>query len=228
MAQIYQKQLDALLAQLQTRPTLLLHSCCAPCSSYVLQYLSRYFRILLFYYNPNISPAEEYEKRVREQKRLLEEMGLAEDVTLIEGAYEPQRFFSAVKGLEQAPEGGARCAICFRLRLEQAAQQAVQLGADYFCTTLSISPHKNAALLNEIGESLARKYGVAWLPSDFKKREGYKRSIELSREYGLYRQDYCGCVFSRRESEARRRERERIEKSTEAGLKSLYTGEEKR
>jgi predicted adenine nucleotide alpha hydrolase (AANH) superfamily ATPase len=201
MAQIYQKQLDALLAQLQTRPTLLLHSCCAPCSSYVLQYLSRYFRILLFYYNPNISPAEEYEKRVREQKRLLEEMGLAEDVTLIEGAYEPQRFFSAVKGLEQAPEGGARCAICFRLRLEQAAQQAVQLGADYFCTTLSISPHKNAALLNEIGESLASKYGVAWLPSDFKKKGGYQASIALSRQYALYRQNYCGCIFSRQQAQ---------------------------
>lgn len=197
----YQKQLDTLLAQLQTRPVLLLHSCCAPCSSYVLQYLSRYFRILLFYYNPNISPAEEYEKRVQEQKRLLAEMGLAEEITWIEGSYEPQRFFSAVKGLEQAPEGGARCAVCFRLRLEQAARQAAQLGADYFCTTLSISPHKNAALLNEIGESLARQYGVTWLPSDFKKKGGYQTSIALSRQYCLYRQNYCGCVFSKQQAE---------------------------
>lgn len=201
--QPYQKQLDALLAELTDRPTLLLHSCCAPCSSYVLQYLSQYFRILLFYYNPNISPAEEYQKRIGELKRLLSEMGLEERVTLIEGAYEPQRFFEAVKGLEHLPEGGARCALCFRLRLTEAAKQAARLGADYLCTTLSISPHKNAPLLNEIGAQAALAYGVRWLPSDFKKKGGYQTSILLSRQYDLYRQNYCGCIFSKEQAEQR-------------------------
>ena len=178
-------------------PSLLLHSCCAPCSSYVLEYLSRYFSIVLFYYNPNISPQQEYEKRVAEVRRLLQEMPLAGPVTLTLGDYEPERFFDLAKGHEAEPEGGDRCTLCYRLRLTEAAQAAKDLACDYFTTTLSISPYKNAEKLNTIGAELAKEYGVPYLFSDFKKRNGYKRSIELSREYHLYRQNYCGCVYSR-------------------------------
>lgn len=200
----YQKELDGLLEKLTREekvPVLLLHSCCAPCSSYVLEYLSQYFHIALYYYNPNISPAEEYEKRIAEQKRLIMEMNLHYPVQFLEGAYDPERFYSMAKGMEELPEGGERCFACYELRLREAAIEAVRIGADYFTTTLSISPMKNAHKLNEIGERLAKEYGVAYLNSDFKKKNGYKRSIELSREYGLYRQDYCGCVFSRQERE---------------------------
>ncbi len=198
----YQKQLDKILlrtAEQPKKPILLLHACCAPCSSYVLQYLHRYFQIRLFYYNPNISSAVEYQKRITELYRLLNEMGLQNEIALIEGAYHPQVFFEAIRGLENEPEGGARCEVCFRLRLDATAQKAREIGAQYFCTTLSISPHKNAALLNHIGNALAEKYGVCWLPSDFKKKGGYQTSILLSRQYRLYRQNYCGCVFSKRE-----------------------------
>ena len=184
----YQKELDVLLEHLEKetlRPKLLLHACCAPCSSYVLEYLSRYFSIVLFYYNPNISPQEEYEKRVAEVRRLLQEMPLAGPVTLTLGDYEPERFFDLAKGHEAEPEGGDRCTLCYRLRLTEAAQAAKDLACDYFTTTLSISPYKNAEKLNTIGAELA------------KERNGYKRSIELSREYHLYRQNYCGCVYSR-------------------------------
>lgn len=194
----YQRQLELLLARLGgRRPRLLLHACCAPCSSYVLEYLSRYFSIVLFYYNPNISPQEEYEKRVAEVRRLLQEMPLAGPVTLTLGDYEPERFFDLAKGHEAEPEGGDRCTLCYRLRLTEAAQAAKDLACDYFTTTLSISPYKNAEKLNTIGAELAKEYGVPYLFSDFKKRNGYKRSIELSREYNLYRQNYCGCVYSR-------------------------------
>ena len=196
----YQKELDVVLAHLEQetlRPKLLLHACCAPCSSYVLEYLSRYFSIVLFYYNPNISPQEEYEKRVAEVRRLLQEMPLAGPVTLTLGDYEPERFFDLAKGHEAEPEGGDRCTLCYRLRLTEAAQAAKDLACDYFTTTLSISPYKNAEKLNTIGAELAKEYGVPYLFSDFKKRNGYKRSIELSREYNLYRQNYCGCVYSR-------------------------------
>ncbi len=182
-------------------PSLLLHSCCAPCSSYVLEYLSHYFRITVFYYNPNIYPEEEYFRRVREQKRLIAELPLPNPVRFLEGPFDPQEFYDAVRGLEHIPEGGDRCRACFRLRLSAAARLAAAQGFDYFTTTLTISPLKNAAALNEIGETLADEYGTRWLPSDFKKKNGYKRSIELSAEYGLYRQDYCGCVFSKRERE---------------------------
>ena len=195
----YQKELDVLLEHLEKetlRPKLLLHACCAPCSSYVLEYLSRYFSIVLFYYNPNISPQEEYEKRVAEVRRLLQEMPLAGPVTLTLGDYEPERFFDLAKGHEAEPEGGDRCTLCYRLRLTEAAQAAKDLACDYFTTTLSISPYKNAEKLNTIGAELAKEYGVPYLFSDFKKRNGYKRSIELSREYHLYRQNYCGCVYS--------------------------------
>lgn len=202
----YQKELDKLIAGLNgRRPTLLLHACCAPCSSYVLEYLSRYFKITLFYYNPNISPESEYRYRVSEVKRLVAEMLPDSDVTVVEGRYDPERFAQAVRGLEGEPEGGKRCRACFRLRLEEAARQAQALGCEFFTTTLSISPLKNARALNEIGEELAPIYQTRYLVSDFKKREGYKRSIQLSAEYRLYRQDYCGCIYSKLEREAMKR-----------------------
>lgn len=180
-------------------PRLLLHSCCAPCSSYVLEYLSEYFSITVFYYNPNIYPPEEFGKRVEEQERLIRELPAKHPVSFLEGPYEPERFYEMAKGLEQIPEGGERCFRCYRLRLLETAQMARAGGFDYFTTTLSISPLKNAQKLNEIGARLAEEYGVPYLFSDFKKRNGYKRSTELSAEYGLYRQDYCGCVYSLRE-----------------------------
>ena len=180
-------------------PRLLLHSCCAPCSSYVLEYLSEYFSITVFYYNPNIYPPEEFGKRVEEQERLIRELPAKHPVSFLEGPYEPERFYEMAKGLEQIPEGGERCFRCYRLRLLETAQMARAGSFDYFTTTLSISPLKNAQKLNEIGARLAEEYGVPYLFSDFKKRNGYKRSTELSAEYGLYRQDYCGCVYSLRE-----------------------------
>jgi len=198
----YQRELDSILEREESRgKRLFLHSCCAPCSSYVLVYLRHYFQITVFYYNPNITEREEYEKRAAEQKRLIRALnGEREAGFLIqeqEAVYEPDAFFKAVQGLERCPEGGERCRRCFLLRLEETARRAGEQGYDYFTTTLTLSPLKNAALLNEIGEAMAAKYGVAFLPSDFKKREGYKQSVELSRTYGLYRQDYCGCVFSK-------------------------------
>lgn len=202
----YQKALDKILEELQKEqrtPSLLLHSCCAPCSSYVLEYLSRYFRITVFYYNPNIFPESEYAKRTREQQQLIRDMDLMHPVSFQEGRYDRQEFLRAVKGLEQTGEGGARCMECYRLRLEEAARAAREGGFDYFTTTLSISPMKNAQKLNEIGEQAGRAWGVEYLVSDFKKKNGYKRSIELSREFGLYRQDYCGCEFSLGERDKR-------------------------
>lgn len=198
----YQRELDALLTGFEKEnkvPRLFLHSCCAPCSSYVLEYLSKYFEITVFFYNPNISPKEEYEKRVEEIRRMIGEMQFVHPVKLVEGIYDPQSFFQMAKGLEQVPEGGERCFRCYRLRMEEAAKLAKEGGYDYFTTTLSISPLKNAPKINEIGEELADIYGVEHLPSDFKKKNGYKRSVELSVEHHLYRQDYCGCVFSKRD-----------------------------
>ena len=198
----YQKELDKVINCLEQQgrvPRLLLHSCCAPCSSYVLEYLSRYFEITVFYYNPNIYPPEEFGKRVEEQKRLIAQLPAEHPISFLDGPYEPERFYEMAKGLEQVPEGGARCFKCYRLRLAETAEMARAGKYDYFTTTLSISPLKNAEKLNEIGGQLAKDYGVDYLYSDFKKRNGYKRSTELSREYGLYRQDYCGCVFSMRE-----------------------------
>lgn len=195
----YQRELDQTIEKIVEAgqvPRLLLHSCCAPCSSYVLEYLSEYFSITVFYYNPNIFPAEEYEKRVREQEAFILRLPAKHRISFLEGPYEQERFYETAKGFEQEPEGGERCFRCYRLRMLEAAQMARAGGFDYFTTTLSISPLKDAVRLNEIGEKLSREYGVAYLNSDFKKRDGYKRSIELSREYGLYRQDYCGCVYS--------------------------------
>ena len=181
----------------RVRPKLLLHACCAPCSSYVLQYLSEFFDITLYFYNPNITPKEENDFRAEELSRLCGGMPLASVPSIIVEDYEPELFYEAVKGMEQLPEGGARCAVCYRLRLEKTAQKAKELGFDYFTTTLTISPYKRAEWLNAIGGELADKYGVAYLFSDFKKKNGYKISCELSREYNLYRQDYCGCEFSK-------------------------------
>lgn len=196
----YQNELDKIIEKNISEgkiPSLLLHACCAPCSSYCLEYLSRYFNITVFYFNPNISLKEEYKYRLNEEKRLISLMDFVNPVRIIEGEYKPKNFYDAVKGLEDEPEGGKRCVECFRLRLEASAQKAKELGADYFTTTLTISPLKNAGLLNNIGAQYAEKYGVNWLYSDFKKKEGYKRSIALSREYSLYRQNYCGCIFSK-------------------------------
>lgn len=235
----FQKELDNVLEQIrqggnQNVPTLFLHSCCGPCSSYVLEYLAPYFAITVFYYNPNISGAEEYQHRVREQKRLIEiynQEKKGHPIQVIEGDWQPSVFYEAVKGYEDIPEGGERCFRCYELRLRETALQATRRGFDYFGTTLTISPLKNAERLNEIGERLAVELhdtagtllnrGEAsgdkaeqglweaggtethavprWLPSDFKKKGGYQRSIELSREYGLYRQDFCGCSFSKAE-----------------------------
>ncbi len=201
----YQKELDRTLTRLEEEkalPSLLLHSCCAPCSSYVLEYLSHYFRITVFYYNPNIAPESEYAARAAEQERLIEKMGegLPHPVTFVRGEYRPEAFYEATRGLEAEPEGGARCTECFKLRLTETARLARERGFDFFTTTLSISPLKDADRLNRLGEEAGARYGVRFLNSDFKKKNGYKRSIELSRAYGLYRQDYCGCVFSRNSS----------------------------
>lgn len=203
----YQRELDQKIASLQQEgkvPTLLLHSCCAPCSSYVLEYLSQYFKITVFYYNPNIYPESEYRKRVQEQQTLIAEMQVKYPVSFLEGTYDKERFYEMAKGMEEMKEGGVRCFQCYELRLRETARIARDEGFDYFTTTLSISPLKNAAKLNEIGGALAEEYGVQYLFSDFKKKNGYKRSIELSEVYGLYRQDYCGCEFS---LEARRRQK---------------------
>ena len=208
MAQNYQNVLNEELERLTAEgrvPRLLLHSCCAPCSSYVLEYLSRYFDITVFYYNPNIAPAEEFYRRVGEQKRLIQEMPLAHPVTFLEGEYDPAAFTAIAKGHEDDPEGGDRCTACYRLRLEAAAKTAARLDFDYFTTTLSISPLKDAQRLNTIGGQLAAQYRIPYLYSDFKKKEGYKRSCILATQYGLYRQDYCGCVYSKRDA-ARRKE----------------------
>lgn len=200
----YQKQLDTVIAQLNgEQPSLLMHSCCAPCSSYCLEYLSQYFKITILYYDPNISPETEFIKRAEEQRRLVSEMRFENPVEVVIDRYDPQEFYNAVKGLEHIPEGGERCFVCYRLRLERAAEYAAENGFDYFCSTLTISPLKNSQKLNEIGEMLSEIYSVKHLPSDFKKRNGYKRSIELSREYGLYRQNYCGCVYSKLEVQQR-------------------------
>lgn len=187
---------------------LFLHSCCAPCSSYVLEYLSSFFEITVFYYNPNITADEEYYKRVEEQKRLICEMNRrslkeAFCIEIVEGDYDKQCFFDNVKGLENCKEGGERCFVCYELRLRETACRAKEWGADYFATTLTISPLKNAGKINEIGEDLEEELGIKWLPSDFKKKNGYKRSIELSKEFDLYRQDYCGCIYSKMERQNR-------------------------
>lgn len=205
----YQKELEKILEKLEKEnrvPSLLLHSCCAPCSSYVLEYLSQYFRITVFYYNPNIYPESEYEKRILEQQELIAKMDLKHPVSFLAGEYDREKFYEMARGMENLREGGARCMKCYELRLTETARRAAEGGFDYFTTTLSISPLKNAQKLNEIGVRVGQEAGAEYLVSDFKKKNGYKRSVELSGEYGLYRQDYCGCEFSlaqRREQAAR-------------------------
>ena len=213
----FQQELEQIIKQekceekdISQKPTLLMHSCCAPCSSYCMEYLRRYFRITILYYNPNITNQQEYEHRVQEQKRLIDAYNqIQKDKTeipltkieFLEGRYDPKEFIEIARGYEEVPEGGERCFRCYRLRLTEAAVIAAREKFDYLTTTLTISPLKNAEKLNQIGEELAKKYQVAFLPSDFKKKNGYKRSTELSREYNLYRQDYCGCSFSKAERE---------------------------
>ena len=214
----YSKMLDTEIQKLEesgTKPRLLLHSCCAPCSSYVMEYLREYFKITVFYYNPNITAGKEYNYRLAEEKRLIEAYNRqvetqdfkgmnstrnAMKIDILEAPYDPENYLEAVKGYENCPEGGDRCGICFEMRLIKTAEAALKGGYDYFTTTLTISPLKNAARLNEIGERVGAEYGVRFLPSDFKKKNGYKRSIELSREFSLYRQNFCGCSFSRRKA----------------------------
>jgi predicted adenine nucleotide alpha hydrolase (AANH) superfamily ATPase len=186
---------------------LLLQVCCAPCSSYVIEYLSEVFDITLFYYNPNISPESEYKLRLSELHRFVEEFPPAKDVKFLDAEYDPETFLKMSKGMENLPEGGERCKKCYYLRLEKTAQKAKDESYDYFSTTLSISPYKNAEWLNSIGGELSEKYSVKYLFSDFKKKNGYKRSIELSAQYGLYRQDWCGCAFSKRDAEIHRLEK---------------------
>ncbi len=196
----YQKLLDNTINEIvknNEKPGLLLHSCCAPCSTYVLEYLSGFFNISILYYNPNIYPESEYYFRKEEQKKLIENMALIEKVGFIPISYESEKFYEAIKGLENEPEGGERCKKCFEIRLKKAAEIAKEYNLEYFTTTLTISPHKNAEVLNRIGNDIGEKYNIKYLLSDFKKREGYKRSTELSKNYNLYRQDYCGCVFSK-------------------------------
>ena len=210
----YQRELDQIIDRLQREervPRLLMHSCCAPCSSYCLSYLAEYFHITIYYYNPNITEQAEYQKRVSEQQRLIQELPVKYPIAFVEGEYEPELFFELAKGMEQLPEGGGRCFACYELRQRKAAEYAKEHGFDYFTTTLSVSPHKNAAKLNEIGLRLAGEYEIPYLVSDFKKKGGYLKSIELSAEYHLYRQDYCGCVYSKAA-----REREKQQKALEA------------
>lgn len=209
----FQQLLEDLISKLKKEgelPSLLLHSCCAPCSSYVLEYLSQFFSITVFYYNPNIWPDEEFRKRVLEQEEFIQKLPSKHKIGFIAGNYDTERFYAMAKGKEHLREGGERCFDCYRLRLEESAVLAKDKGFDYFCTTLSISPLKNAQKLNEIGEELAQKYGVKYLPSDFKKKNGYLRSTQLSKEYGMYRQDYCGCIYSKVQRDKEKKESQMI------------------
>lgn len=202
----YQREMESILHAAATPPHVLLHACCAPCSSAVLERLAEYAEITLFFYNPNILPETEYCYRLKELKRLLEKMHLPRKIRLLEGAYEPERFLAFAQALADEPERGARCRKCIALRLEEAANIAKEIGADHFATTLTVSPHKDAAFINECGFAIAEEFGIPWLPSDFKKKEGYKRSIQLSSEYDLYRQDFCGCPFSRMQKQGKEEE----------------------
>lgn len=199
MQRNYQKELDRIIEENSKAgkvPSLLLHACCAPCSSYCLEYLAEYFSITVFFYNPNLYPADEYDKRADEVRRLISLLQVKNPVKLIVADFDDKEFYTKVRGMEKLPEGGERCRKCFELRLEKTAEIAKENSFDFFTTTLTISPLKNAQVINEVGEEIAEKYGVAHLPSDFKKKGGYKRSVELSAEFGLYRQNYCGCVYS--------------------------------
>lgn len=207
----YQREMDVLLEALKKEgepKSLFLHCCCAPCSSYVLEYLSKYFRITAFFYNPNMNTSKEYIHRYNELVRFIKENTFENQVDIVCGDYVPKEFAQAAKGYEDCREGGARCLKCFELRLRKTAAEAEKAGADFFATTLTVSPLKNAAAINDIGESLGEGCKTKYLPSDFKKKNGYKRTIELSARHGLYRQDFCGCIFSRRQREEEKRLKE--------------------
>ncbi len=200
----FQVRCEEILNQIKERrdtPSLLLHACCAPCSSYVLEYLSKYFNITILYYNPNIYPELEYQRRLQELKDYLKKISFLHSVTLVEDSYNPDEYYQVVKGKEELGERSERCYSCYQLRMSRACKYAKSHHMDYFTTTLSISPYKKSDWINEIGKSLQDQYGISYLYADFKKKNGYKRSIELSKEYGLYRQDYCGCVYSKIERE---------------------------
>ena len=226
----YQKKMEDILAKESEKgriPKLLLHSCCAPCSTYVLEYLSPHFDIGVLYYNPNILPSEEYYKREAEQKRFIDLVNKVNKIELIQAEYNPQEYFDAVKGFENDKEGGLRCGLCFDLRLNEAAKYAKEHGYDYFTTTLSISPHKNADLINHLGELLENKYDVSYLYADFKKKNGFKRSIELCNQYDVYRQNYCGCIFSLKEAQERMKDMElksenQLDKELKEDLKGIH------
>ena len=194
----YDFEMEQQMKKIEPGSSLLLHACCAPCSSAVLERLGNFFEITIFYYNPNITEKEEYDKRIEEVKRLIKTIPTNYPIHLEEGKYEPEKYWEIATGLEEEPERGKRCFKCYSLRLEETAKIAEKLNMDYFCTTLTLSPHKNANWINEIGADLDTKYHSQYLYSDFKKKNGYKRSIELSKEYHLYRQDYCGCIYSKR------------------------------
>ena len=209
----YQKELDRIIQKRGKRlPRVLLHSCCGPCSSAVLEYLTQYFDVTLLWYNPNIYPREEFDRRFKTQVELIEKMGLAEKVSVLAEPWKSEDYYARIKGLEDEPEGGRRCEACFRLRLIEAARLAKHYGFDYFCTTLTLSRHKDADLINRLGKEIGRAAGVSWLPSDFKKRDGENRSVELSEKYGIYRQLYCGCEFSLRRRQAVADERAEAER----------------
>lgn len=197
MKENFSKKLELLIKELNYKPKLLLHSCCAPCSSYVINYLTNYFDITILYYNPNISPIEEYNKRKEEQIRLINNIKSKNKLNIIDCDYDNPLYEKQVKGLETEPERGNRCTICFNLRLSKTATIAKEKNYDYFGTTLTVSPYKNCELINKIGYNLEEEYNIKWLPSDFKKNDGYKKSIELSKKYNLYRQNYCGCKYSK-------------------------------
>ncbi len=193
----YQKELDRIISNLANKPRLALHSCCGPCSTYVLEYLTQYFDVTLFFYNPNIHPEIEYRTRLDAQKKVCKLFS----VNVIECEYDVQNFFEKTRGLEDEIEGGVRCTVCFELRLLHTIEKAIEMGGfDYVATTLTVSPHKNAPLINEIGQHLTQERQIKWLPSDFKKKNGYLRSIQLSKDNEIYRQDYCGCVYSKQKT----------------------------
>ena len=199
----YQLKLEELVKNLDYVPKLLLHSCCAPCSSRCIEFLSEYFDITVLYYNPNISPEEEYEKRKQEQIKFINEFKTKNKLDFMDIEYNYDDFLNIARGMENEKEGGPRCFKCYNLRLEKTAQVAKENNYDYFGTTLTVSPYKNSQVLNQIGEELSKKYDIKYLYSDFKKNEGYKRSIELSKVYNLYRQDYCGCIYSKLERDGK-------------------------
>lgn len=199
MKENYSLICENILNNLDGKKRLLLHSCCGPCSSYVISYLTNFFDITILYYNPNIYPYDEYLKRKEEQIKLLKEIDAKNQLDIMDCDYDNNVYNELIKGLEHEPERGSRCKVCYLMRMEKTAILAKEKGYDYFCTTLSVSPYKNATLINELGELLENKYQIKWLYSDFKKKDGYKKSIELSKKYNLYRQNYCGCIYSKPE-----------------------------